>query len=152
MSMSIVLARMAGENVALPMDIVSSVIELESVSPVPGAPAHVAGLTALRSQVITVIDCCRALGLESAAGDSSDYSGALALIVNVDDFQYALIADHVDEAADIEDEAAALPTSLAAGWEAAASGMVETRLGPALLLDAKKLVSGYRPARAEAIA
>ena len=47
----------AGERVALPAAAVESVVELDTLIPVPRAAPHVAGLSALRSRVLTVIDC-----------------------------------------------------------------------------------------------
>ena len=45
---------------------VQSVIEIEDIYPVPQSPAWVAGLTAMRSQSLTVIDCRLALELPAA--------------------------------------------------------------------------------------
>ena len=53
----------AGERVALPAAAVESVVELDTLIPVPRAAPHVAGLSALRSRVLTVIDCMRSLEL-----------------------------------------------------------------------------------------
>ena len=38
-------------------------VELDTLIPVPRAAPHVAGLSALRSRVLTVIDCQRSLEL-----------------------------------------------------------------------------------------
>ena len=46
----------AGERVALPAASVESVVELDTLIAVPRAAPHVAGLSALRSRVLTVID------------------------------------------------------------------------------------------------
>ena len=43
----------AGERVALPASAVESVVELDTLISVPRAAAHVAGLSALRSRVLT---------------------------------------------------------------------------------------------------
>ena len=53
----------AGERVALSAAAVESVVELDTLIPVPRAAPHVAGLSALRSRVLTVIDCRRSLEL-----------------------------------------------------------------------------------------
>jgi len=60
----------AGERVALPAASVESVVELDTLIAVPRAAPHVAGLSALRSRVLTVIDCKRSL--ELGESDRSD--------------------------------------------------------------------------------
>ena len=45
-----------------------SVIEIGTVTPIPRAPAWISGITALRSQALTVIDCRRAIGLGTGSG------------------------------------------------------------------------------------
>ena len=64
------LCTIAGRKAAIPTQDVSSVIEIEAIAPVPGTPPHVAGLTALRSQALTVIGlrwASRARAIRSAA-------------------------------------------------------------------------------------
>src|SRR3712207_9580094 len=59
----LLVARIGGERVALAASAVESVVELDTLIFVPRAAAHVAGLSALRSRVLTVIDCMRSLEL-----------------------------------------------------------------------------------------
>ena len=81
----------AGERVALPAAAVESVVELDTLIPVPRAAPHVAGLSALRSRVLTVIDCMRSLEL----GDTDCSDGIReAAVVELDGHHYALIVDH----------------------------------------------------------
>ena len=84
----------AGERVALPAAAVEAVVELDALTPVPRAAPHVAGLSALRSRVLTVIDCRRSLEL----GDT-DYSDGIreAAVVELDGHHYALIVDLVED-------------------------------------------------------
>ena len=63
MSELLLVVVIAGERVALPAAAVESVVELDTLIPVPRAAPHVAGLSALRSRVLTVIDCMRSLEL-----------------------------------------------------------------------------------------
>ena len=73
------IVEIAGQRAVLPAAFVESVVEIEEVAPVPCAPAHVFGLFALRSRVLTVIDTIAALGGErSSAGEKQ------AVIVTVD--------------------------------------------------------------------
>ena len=128
-----------GELVALPAAAVESVVELDAHIPVPRAPAHVAGLSALRSRVLTVIDCMRSL--ELGATDCSDgiYEAA---VVELDGHHYALIVDLVEDVVEAMSEPVTLRAAMGEGWERVSKGMVETEQGPLLLVDIGAIVSG----------
>ena len=128
-----------GECVALPAAAVESVVELDALIPVPRAPAHVAGLSALRSRVLTVIDCMRSL--ELGATDCSDgiYEAA---VVELDGHHYALIVDLVEDVVEAMSEPVTLRAAMGEGWERVSKGMVETEQGPLLLVDIGAIVSG----------
>ena len=55
------IARIADQQVAISADTVESVVEVEAITPVPLAAPHIAGLAALRSRVLTIIDSYAAL-------------------------------------------------------------------------------------------
>jgi purine-binding chemotaxis protein CheW len=59
----LLIVTIAGERVALSRRRGRIVVELDTLIPVPRAAPHVAGLSALRSRVLTVIDCMRSLEL-----------------------------------------------------------------------------------------
>ena len=128
-----------GERVALPAAAVESVVELDALIPVPRAPAHVAGLSALRSRVLTVIDCMRSL--ELGATDCSDgiYEAA---VVELDGHHYALIVALVEDVVEAMSEPVTLRAAMGEGWERVSKGMVETEQGPLLLVDIGAIVSG----------
>jgi len=144
MDHSLLLVRIAGEMAALDSARIQSVVELEAVTPVPQGPAHVAGLAALRSRAMTVIDCRRSLELPDDDDEDrgADDDGALAVVVELDEYLYALLVDQVEEVVPLEGEPAMLRTDLLPGWSRVTLGMVETSAGPALLLDPDKLVAG----------
>ena len=50
-------------NYGVPVDQVREVRDMQSVTPVPGAPAYVEGVTNLRGQIITVVNLRKRLGL-----------------------------------------------------------------------------------------
>ena len=52
----------AGRRAAISATRVLSVIEVEAITPIPRTPEFIVGVTALRSQALTVIDCRVALG------------------------------------------------------------------------------------------
>jgi purine-binding chemotaxis protein CheW len=55
--------RLGGEQYALAVEHVAEVVELEHVTPVPGAPASLPGVCNLRGEVVSVIDLAAVLGL-----------------------------------------------------------------------------------------
>jgi purine-binding chemotaxis protein CheW len=141
---SLLLVSIGGELAGIDSAIIRSVVELEAITPVPRAPEHIAGLAALRSRAMTVVDCRRSLELPP----SEDADGYLAVVVEVDEFLYALAVDAVEEVVPLEGDPAEVRADLLPGWSRAALGMIETSAGPALMLDPGKLIEG--PAKREA--
>jgi purine-binding chemotaxis protein CheW len=143
MDRSLLLVSIAGERAAVASEIIRSVVELDSITPVPRSPEHIAGLAALRSRAMTVVDCRRSLELPEAAA-----SALLAVVVELDEFLYALLVDAVEEVVPFDSEPSEIRADLLPGWARAAVGMVETSAGPALVLDPAKLIEG--PAKRKA--
>jgi len=139
MSNMLLLVLLAGRRAALPAVQVNSVIELSEVTPVPCAPAHVAGLAALRSRPLTVIDCATALGI---ATGPADWRKQRAVVVEQEGHLYGLLVDGADDIVAAFDEAGPLGADPGSGWQAAALGRVETETGAVLLLDIGALISG----------
>ncbi len=135
MSSLFLILQVAGCQVAVDAHRVRSVIELGIVYPVPRAPIHVAGLAALRSQTLTVIDMRLAIGL-----DTDIPEGDRAPVVEVDGHAYALRCDGVDEVIEVPRQTLTIPGGFGAAWERFARRMIETPEGPALLLDIDRLV------------
>ena len=143
MDRSLLLVSIAGERAAVASEIIRSVVELDGVTPVPRAPEHIAGLAALRSRAMTVVDCRRALELPEADGPTT-----LAVVVEIEDFLYALVLDAVEEVVPFDVEPSEIRSDLLPGWARAALGMIETSAGPALVIDPAKLIEG--PAKRKA--
>ncbi len=135
----LLIVTIAGERVALPSADVESVVELDTLIPVPRAAPHVAGLSALRSRVLTVIDCRRSLELDASDGADGIREAA---VVELDGHHYALIVDSVEDVVEALSEPAHVRAAMGAGWERVASGMVETEAGPLLLIDVRSLIGG----------
>jgi purine-binding chemotaxis protein CheW len=129
----------AGERVALPASAVEAVVELDTLIPVPRAAPHVAGLSALRSRVLTVIDCMRSLEL----GDTDCSDGIReAAVVELEGHHYALIVDLVEDVIESLSDPAPVRAAMGPGWERVSQGMVETESGPLLLVDVAALIAG----------
>ena len=133
----LLIARLAGRRIAFPAAEVEAVVELEGLSPAPRALPHVAGLSALRSRVLTVIDSLAALEAGHTDGAVRD-----AIVVASGGHTYALLVEEVEDVI----EASAPPTPakapLGAGWDRVALGMVEAEGELFLLVDPHQLIAG----------
>lgn len=149
MNQLLLLVTIAGSRVALQASDVEAVVELDTLIPVPRAAAHIAGLSALRSRVLTVIDCRRSLDLGESvrSGEPQD-----AVVVDYDGHHYALEVDAVEDVVDALSQPVALRAAMEPGWERVALGMIETASGPLLLVDIGALIAGpeQRPLSAAA--
>ncbi len=127
MSLVVVLARIGEQHVAFDARDIESVVDLGEVVAVPLAPCHVAGLTALRSRVATVIDCATLFAQPSTRS-------ARAITVGLDGHHYALRVDAVSDACEVADPVALDPATVGPAWAAIASGTIQTSEGYALLV------------------
>ena len=134
----LLIVRLAGRRIALPASEVEGVVELEGITPAPRAAGHVAGLSALRSRVLTVIDGIASLEFGRARTD-----GLLeAIVIPSGGHPYALIVESVEDV--VEASRAPLPirSPVGAGWDRIAVGMVETGEDLLLLVDPHRLIAG----------
>lgn len=137
MATLLLIVRIAGERVALSAAEVESVVEIEALTPVPRAAGHIAGLAALRSRVLTVVDCRASLEAGRHEGDGRD-----AVVVVADGHPYALLVDGVEDVVEASGEARPVRTSLKGGWRRVAKGTVEADGDLLLLLDLAALIAG----------
>ncbi len=139
MSSLLLVVTIGGQRVALPSDAVESVVELDTLIPVPRAAPHVAGLSALRSRVLTVIDCMRSLELGTTECSNGIREAA---VVELDGHHYALIVDLVEDVVEALSEPTPMRAAMGEGWERVSAGLVETESGPLLLVDVAALIAG----------
>lgn len=132
-----------GHRLALPAAEVDAVVELEALVPIPRAPAHIAGLSALRSRVLTVIDCRIAAGLPPLPQDGVGE----AAVVAIDGHHYALRVDAVEDVLEADGEPRAVIAAIGEGWEALVSGTIDTPQGPVMLLNIPALIAGGQDLR-----
>lgn len=129
------LARVAGQSIALHASHVEGVVDIESVTPVPCTPPHVIGLAAVRSQVVTLIDVACALGelpLEPIGR---------AVVTMIDGHRYALRVDAVDDVVLLPAAVPIKRTQITPGWRDAVLGRLQVGDAFALLLDPARIVS-----------
>ena len=134
----LLLARLAGRRIAFPASEVEAVVELEALTPAPGAARHVAGLASLRSRVLTVIDGLTALDL----GATAEPSLASAIVVPSDGHPYALLVDAVEDVVETEAARAPVAAPVGAGWDRVALAMIEAEGDLFLLVDPHALIAG----------
>jgi purine-binding chemotaxis protein CheW len=65
-----------------------------------------------------------------------------AAVVELDGHHYALIVDVVEDVVEAAGEPSPVRAAMGKGWERVSKGMVETEVGPLLLIDVEGLVSG----------
>lgn len=138
MSNLYLIVEIAGQRVALPADHVESVVEIEAVTPVPLVAKHIAGLSALRSRVLTIIDCLAALDL----GRTNLSPPLQAVVVTADGHLYGLLVDRVDDVVDAVGTPARLRAPLDRRWAGAARGTVDIAGDVLLLIDPAALIAG----------
>ncbi len=137
MSELLVMTRIAGRRAAFRAIEIQSVIEIDTISPVPRAPDFIVGLAAMRSRSITVIDCRKSLGLEADTAPDSR-----AAVVEIGGHLYALQVDKVEDVTDARSAPGPVPGGFGDAWQRVALGMVETGSGPAVLIDVEGMIAG----------
>lgn len=123
---------------------VQTVIELDAITAVPLAPEVVIGLTALRSQTLTVLDT-RAIVGQTPEDFPTDTRAA---VVEVAGHSYALRVDQIRDVGSMKSEIQSVSTGFGEPWSDFARGMVETGAGLALLIDPTQFVATCELSRA----
>lgn len=136
----LLVASVAGRNIALPAADVASVSELEKVTLVPRAPDWIEGIGAQRSRALTVVNCHRAIGLPGEAHMDADETRCI--VVKLDEHLYALRADRILDVTIAQSDVGPAPAGLGAEWRRVATGVIETVFGPAVMLDVSAVIAG----------
>ena len=138
MSDLLLIVRLAGRRIALPASEVEGVVELDGITPAPRAANHVAGLSALRSRVLTVID-----GLASLEFGRAPVEGLLqAIVVPSGGHTYALLVDSVEDVIEAQRPPAPIRTPVGAGWDRVAIGTIDADKDLLLLVDPHLMIAG----------
>lgn len=133
----LLIARLAGRRIAFPAAEVEAVVELEGLTPAPRAAPHVAGLSALRSRVLTVID-----GLAALEAGRSDGTCRDAIVVPSGGHTYALLVEEVEDVIEASAPVTPAKAPLGAGWDRVALGTIEAEGELFLLADPHALIAG----------
>lgn len=125
------LASLAGARIAVDTQEVEAVVKLTDVSPVPGMGAHVAGLSALRSRVLTIIDVAALIHGDATPAERRD----LAIIADISGHSYGLMVDGVSDICRVPEGELPLRGQLDPAWAPFARGIVEQDGQPYLLVS-----------------
>ena len=134
MSDLFVLAWIGDQQVAFDATRVEAVVDIAMVVPVPLAAHHVLGLAAIRSQVLTVIDCSAVVAGEPVAPTGR------AIVTAIDGHKYALRVDRVEDVVTAVIRPGLTCHPLDRAWDAIANGIIETNDGFAVAVDPARLV------------
>ncbi|MCP1468511.1 purine-binding chemotaxis protein CheW [Sphingobium sp. OAS761] len=131
-------AMLAGTRVAVEASEVEAVVRLSDISPVPGMGAHVAGLSALRSRVLTVVDVAALIhGRATPAQERG-----LAIIANISGHSYGLMVESVSDICNVLEGELPLRGQIDPAWAPYARAIVEYDGMPWLLVPLARFIEG----------
>ncbi len=121
-------AHIAGTAVAISTDEVDAVVRLHDLSPVPGVPGHVAGLAALRSRVLTIIDVAALVRGEQASNATRPACDGErhAIVCEIGGHGYGIVVDRVDDIQTVESAPLPVCGRIDPAWQAYAKGVIES--------------------------
>lgn len=137
-------AMLADTRIAVAAREVEAVVRLSDISPVPGMGAHIAGLSALRSRVLTIIDVAALIrGMPTAQRQRS-----FAIIADIAGHSYGLMVDGVSDICQVPGGELPLHGQLDPTWAPYARGIVEQDAQPWLLVSLAAFIDGGALAQA----
>lgn len=137
MSTLYLFATVAGTPVAISTDEVEAVVRLHDISPIPHVPAHISGLAALRSRVLTVIDIA---ALVTGVARPRPRGACHAVVCDVAGHSYGLIVDQIIDICEIDDAPMPVRGRTSADWQRFADGVVVNEGQPYLIVKTCKFV------------
>ncbi|MEM1133719.1 MAG: chemotaxis protein CheW [Pseudomonadota bacterium] len=142
MSSLYLLASLAGREIVIPATHVESVVKVHDIVPVPAVSPQICGLFALRSRVLTLVDCCCFV-----EGHKCGYQpGQLAIVATIDGHHYGLLVDAVHDIITSEEEPIAATGDLGQGWSTIGNEMVSIDDGRlVLVMDITNVVNPSQP-------
>jgi purine-binding chemotaxis protein CheW len=132
------IATIAGSRVAIESDLVESVVHVNDIVQVPQSNPSVAGLFALRSRVLTLIDSQYLI-----TGKPAEITnGSLAIIAEISGHHFGLLVESVEDVVSIEHDKIEKQVKPSAQWTMISSGIVEVGGSIAMIVDPASLVAG----------
>ncbi len=136
MTQAYILAEIADGRFAVPADQVIAVASIDEITPVPLSASHIAGITAIRSQVLTVIDVGISLGSDtSVKGEEPS-----VIVVEIDGHSYGLAVDDVHDVIEVEGEPRRLGAPFSPEWRRVAMGVLEIEGDTVIAADPSAII------------
>lgn len=132
------IAHLGGSRVAIESGLVESIVHVPDIVPVPNCDPSVAGIFALRSRVLTLIDT----QLLVSAKPQKAEKGALAVVTEIAGHQYGLLVEKVDDVVAITDSQMENKIKAPAAWSKYVRQIASTDGELVMILDPEALVSG----------
>jgi purine-binding chemotaxis protein CheW len=132
---------LAGQEFGIPVLLVRDVLAPQRITPVPLAPAEIAGQINLRGRIVTVIDMRRRLSLASrAAGEPS-----MQVVIECGTELYSLIVDEVGEVLSLPRSChEPNPVTLEAARREVSNGLYRLDKKLLAVLDVDKVIGGIK--------
>jgi len=128
--------RLANEEFGIPIAYVIEIIGIQNITELPDMPHFIRGVINLRGKVIPVMDMRARFGMERR-----DYDARTCIIVvELDELAVGLIADNVNEVADIPENQVEPPPRGASKVAAYIMGMGKIGQEVNILLDVRKIL------------
>lgn len=132
------IADLAGSRVAIESGLVESVVHVPDIVPAPMSDPSIAGIFALRSRVLTLIDTqFLVTGVQQHA-----QKGALAVVTEISGHQYGLLVDKVHDVVPISVEQAETAIRAPLTWTRYVTKIAHHDGALVMILDTAALVSG----------
>ena len=137
-------ATLAGTRIAVEAREVEAVVKLTEISPVPGMGAHVAGLSALRSRVLTIVDVAALiLGRPTPVEQRG-----VAIVSHISGHSYGLMVDGIADICTVPEGRLPLRGRLDPAWAPYVRGIVEYDGTPCLLVALSDFIDAGAVAQA----
>lgn len=104
----LVVFQLAGEAYGVDIAYVQSIIQMQKITTVPGAPDFIEGIINLRGSVVPIVDLRTRFDLPPPAGEE----GTVIIIVELDDQQVGMVVDKVTDVIEIPEGAIEPPSPL----------------------------------------
>lgn len=132
MEEQLVVFELANEAYGIDINRVQSIIRMQEITVVPGAPRFIEGIINLRGSIVPVVDLRRRFGLPAAPEGLE----AVIVIVELDGMEVGMIVDKVTDVTKVAEEAIDPPSPLLASIDTAyLRGIAKLAQRMVILLD-----------------
>ncbi|MDQ4419906.1 chemotaxis protein CheW [Sphingobium sp. DEHP117] len=143
-------AHIGGTAVAISTNEVDAVVRLNELSVVPGVPSHVAGLAALRSRVLTIIDAAALVNAQQdkPGGALVRDGGSHAIVCEIGGHGYGIVVDRVDDIQTVDSTPLPICGRIDPAWQPYAQGVIESEGRPYFVVSLSSFLDSCLNAQA----